>query len=173
MKKQSILFLATVIAMLTMVSCKKNQAKDATLKNMNDSLNYSLGIVNGDAIKLYYMQDSINEDAAIDAFITTLDKAYSSGQPSDESYNLGQQIGSDFKQQKENGLMNEPDLTFNYDMVKQGLLNSLNETEGGMTMMEAQEYIQAAMQELQQEKMNALLQQQITSQDIIVEEEIK
>ena len=169
MKKQSILFLAIMVAMLTMVSCKKNQAKDTKLENESDSLNYSLGIANGDAIKTYYMQDVANEDAAIAAFLDAFEKSYNSEEETNELYELGLQVGGSFKQQEKGGLMGEPDLKFDYDLVKQGFLNGINETEGGMTAIEAQQYIQTVMMQFQQEKMNAL-QQQNTSEDIIIEE---
>lgn len=152
MKKQSILSLVALVAIIVMTSCNKYEAKSADLKTQNDSLNYALGLANGDGIKSYYMQND-STDKAIVALMKALEEAYKGGADKDEMYQLGLQIGSSFKQQKASGLMGDSTLTFDAKLVKQGLVNALNGFGEGMTAQEAQEYIQNTMMRIQNEKM--------------------
>jgi FKBP-type peptidyl-prolyl cis-trans isomerase FklB len=151
MKKQSILSLVALAAILVMTSCNKYEAKKSDLKNQNDSLNYTLGLANGEGIKNYYMQND-STDKAIISLMEALDKAYKGGDK-DEMYKLGLEIGNSFKQQKANGLMGDSTLTFNDKLVKQGLINALNGFAEGMTAQEAQDYIQTTMMRIQNQKM--------------------
>lgn len=173
MKKQSVFFLVAIIPMVIMTSCGKNQAKDAKLTNQNDSLSYSLGIANGDAIKQYYMTNVENEDEAINAFMTSLDKAFNSTEEPNDMYNVGLQVGGSFKQQEKEGFMGNPDLEFNADLAKQGFMAAIGEAESGMTVVEAERYIQKVMMELQEESMKALQQQDATEEIIDVEDIVK
>ncbi|MFZ4724772.1 MAG: FKBP-type peptidyl-prolyl cis-trans isomerase N-terminal domain-containing protein [Paludibacter sp.] len=152
MKKQSILSLVALVAIFLLTSCNKYEAKTAELKTQNDSLNYTLGLANGDGIKMNMMQKD-SSDKAIVALMEALDKAYKSGADKDELYKLGVQIGNSFKQQKAKGLMGDSTLVFNSDLVKQGLVNALNGFKDGMTTQQAQEYIQKTMMEIQTKKM--------------------
>ena len=152
MKKQSILSLVALVAIFLLTSCNKYEAKTAELKTQNDSLNYTLGLANGDGIKMNMMQKD-SSDKAIVALMEALDKAYKSGADKDELYKLGVQIGNSFKQQKAKGLMGDSTLVFNSDLVKQGLVNALNGYKEGMTTQQAQEYIQKTMMAIQTKKM--------------------
>jgi hypothetical protein len=152
MKKQSILSLVALVAIFLLTSCNKYEAKTAELKTQNDSLNYTLGLANGDGIKMNMMQKD-SSDKAIVALMEALDKAYKSGADKDELYKLGVQIGNSFKQQKAKGLMGDSTLVFNSDLVKQGLVNALNGFKDGMTTQQAQEYIQKTMMAIQTKKM--------------------
>ena len=152
MKKQSILSLVALVAIFMLTSCNKYEAKTADLKTQTDSLNYALGLANGDGIKNYYMQKDSSEKPII-ALMKALDKAYKSGADKDEMYKLGLEIGNSFKQQKAKGLMGDSTLVFDDKLVKQGLVNALNGFKEGMTAQEAQEYIQKSMAKIQAEKM--------------------
>ena len=151
MKKQSILSLVALVAIFVLSSCTKYEAKKADLKSQNDSLNYALGLANGDGIKNYYMKtDSSNKP--IIALMKALDEAYKKDVSKDEMYKLGIQIGNSFKQQKAKGLMGDSTLKFNNDLVKQGLVNALNKFDKGMTSKEAEAYIQKTMAKIQAAK---------------------
>jgi FKBP-type peptidyl-prolyl cis-trans isomerase FkpA len=152
MKKQSILSLVALVAIFLLTSCNKYEAKTSTLKTQNDSLNYALGLANGDGIKNYYMKTDSSSKPII-ALMKSLDKAFKSGANKGEMYKLGLEIGNSFKQQKAKGLMGDSTLTFNDKLVKQGLVNALNGFNKGMTAKEAQEYIQRTMKRIQEEKM--------------------
>ena len=151
MKKQSILTLVALVAIFMFASCNKYGAKTSNLKTQNDSLNYALGLANGDGIKNYYMKsDSSNKPVV--ALMKALDKAYQ-GTEKGEMYKMGLQIGNSLKQQKAKGLMGDSTLAFNQHLVLQGLVNALNGFDKGMTAKEAQEFIQKTMMKIQQEKM--------------------
>jgi FKBP-type peptidyl-prolyl cis-trans isomerase FklB len=152
MKKQSILSLVALVAILMLASCNKFEAKKSELKTQNDSLNYSLGLANGDGIKNYYMKTDSTSKPII-ALMKALDKAYSGSAKKGEMYELGLQIGNSLKQQKAKGLMGDSTLKFNEKLVKQGLVNALNAYDKGMTAKAAQEFIQKTMMRIQQEKM--------------------
>jgi len=152
MKKQSILSLVALVAIFLLASCNKYEAKTAELKTQNDSLNYALGLANGDGIKNYYLQTD-STDKPIIALMKALDEAYKKGGSDDEMYKLGVEIGNSFKQQKAKGLMGDSTLAFDEKLVKQGLVNALNGFKEGMTAQEAQEYIQKVMTQIQAEKM--------------------
>jgi len=152
MKKQSILSLVALVAIFLLTSCNKYEAKTSTLKTQNDSLNYALGLANGDGIKNYYMKTDSSSKPII-ALMKSLDKAFKPGANKGEMYKLGLEIGNSFKQQKAKGLMGDSTLTFNDKLVKQGLVNALNGFNKGMTAKEAQEYIQRTMKRIQEEKM--------------------
>ncbi|MEI6752457.1 MAG: FKBP-type peptidyl-prolyl cis-trans isomerase N-terminal domain-containing protein [Paludibacter sp.] len=151
MKKQSILSLVTLVAILMLASCNKYDAKKITLKTQNDSLNYTLGLANGDGIKNYYMKSDSSSKPII-ALMKALDKAYK-GSNKGEMYKLGLEIGNSLKQQKAKGLMGDSTLKFNEKLVRQGLVNSLNGFDKGMTAKQAQEFIQKTMMKLQQQRM--------------------
>ncbi len=152
MKKQSILSLVALVAIFLLASCNKYEAKTTELKTQNDSLNYALGLANGDGIKNYYLKND-STDKPIIALMKALDEAYKKGGSDDEMYKLGVEIGNSFKQQKAKGLMGDSTLAFDEKLVKQGLVNALNGFKEGMTAQEAQEYIQKVMTKIQAEKM--------------------
>ena len=152
MKKQSILSLVTLVAILMLASCNKYDAKKITLKTQNDSLNYTLGLANGDGIKNYYMKSDSSSKPII-ALMKALDKAYSAGADKGEMYKLGLEIGNSLKQQKAKGLMGDSTLKFNEKLVRQGLVNALNGYDKGMTPKQAQDFIQKTMMRLQQQRM--------------------
>jgi len=152
MKKQSILSLVALVAIFLLTSCNKYEAKTSELKTQNDSLNYTLGLANGAGIKDNLMQTD-STDKPIIALMKALEEAYKAGADKDEMYKLGVQIGNSFKQQKANGLMGDSTLVFNSDLVKQGLVNSLNGFDKGMTSKDAEAYIQKTMMRIQTAKM--------------------
>lgn len=159
MKKQSIFTIVALVAIFVMSSCNKFEAKEAKLSTLNDSLNYTLGLANGDGIKNYYMQKD-STDKPIIALMKALDEAYKADVNKDEMYKLGLQIGGTFKQQKKQGLMGDSTLVFNDKLVKQGLVNALNGFKEGQTPAEAEEYIRKVMTELQAKKMGQQMPQQ-------------
>lgn len=155
MKKLSILPMVALAAIFALSSCKKYEAKTASLKDQNDSINYALGLANGEGIKNYYMQKDSSEKP-IAALIKALDKSFKSGgENKGEVYKIGTEIGNAFKQQKAKGLMGDSTLKFDEKLVHQGMVNGLNGFKEGMTAQQAQEYIQKTMMKLQQEKMAA------------------
>ena len=160
MIKQSIFTIVAMVAVFVMTSCNKYEAKEVSLSNQNDSLNYALGMANGDGIKSYYLQND-STDQPILALMKALDEAYKSDASNDEMYKLGLQIGNSFSQQKQKGLMGDSTLIFDDKLVKQGLVNALNGFTEGMTSAQAEEYIRNEMMKIQQQKMGQPAPQQM------------
>lgn len=152
MKKQSIFTMVIAFTILVFASCNKLEPKEVKLSTQNDSLNYTLGLANGDGIKSYYMQNDSTDKPMIE-LLKALDKAYKGKVNKDEMYQLGLQIGNSFKQQKKQGLMGDSTLTFDIKMVKQGLVNALNDYKEGMSPEQAEEYIRKTMMAIQEKKM--------------------
>ena len=159
MKKLRNLAIVAIAATFVFSSCNSYKAKEVKLSNLNDSINYTLDLSNGDGIKNYYMQNDSSENS-IKVFIEALDKAFKS-EKKDDNYNLGMQIGSSFKQQKTQGLMGDSTLKFNEKLVRQGMLNAMKGFKGGMTPEEADEYIRKVMMEIQNKKMGAATEMNI------------
>ncbi len=152
MKKQSIFTIVALITMVLLTSCESYKAKEVKMSTMNDSLNYTLGLYNGKGIKDYYLQKDSSEKA-IAAFVKALDVAYSAKANNDAMYKLGLQIGTSFKQNKKQGLMGDSTITFNQDLVMQGLVNALNNFGEGMKAADADRFLQEYMMKKQAAQM--------------------
>ncbi|NLI72148.1 MAG: hypothetical protein GX361_05385 [Bacteroidales bacterium] len=152
MKKQHFLLLALFATIMIFASCSGGtSAKEVKLKNQEDSLNYALGIINGEGIKASYFQnDSTTEN--LSKLLKAADKAFKSSNK-DELFNYGKQVGGMLKQQKKTGLMFDSTLVFNEALVIQGLVNGLKSFNEGMTGEEAQMYLQTTMQKRQEMNM--------------------
>ena len=159
MKKQLIFLAIILFAGITMVSCKRQQhaPKVVNLVTMNDSINYAVGVANGDGIRNFFLQSVENEDAAIKAFIDALDKAFSSDANMDELYQLGMQIGSALRQMEEVGLMGEESLTLNSRLVKQGLQDGMKGTSN-WSAENAEEFLHITMMLIQEERTRAAME---------------
>lgn len=152
MKKQHFLSIALCAAILAFASCSGGTgAKEVKLNNQSDSLNYALGIINGEGIKASYFQnDSTAKNLA--GFIEATDKAFNNDSK-DELHNYGKQVGGMLKQQKKSGLMFDSTLIFNESLIIQGLINGMKEFDQGMKGEEAQMYIQNTMQKRQEKNL--------------------
>lgn len=151
MKKARIFLFIGTIAVLA--SCSKYEAKTVQLNNMNDSLNYTLGLANGANIKNFYMRNDTT-GAATKEFMDALVKSYKSKEKAGENelFELGKNIGAFFKQQEETGLIGDTTLTYNKKIALQGLINGLNNYTTGMSSEEAREYFQKTIQEIRNPK---------------------
>ena len=151
MKKQNFLTLVAFAAILGFVSCNSGyKTQEVSLKTQEDSLNYALGVINGEGIRSSYFQnDSTNE--SLGQMIVALDKAFNSNNK-DEMYKYGNQIGNMLKQQKSAGLMGDSTLVFDQKLITLGLVNGLKGFTEGMTPDQAQQFIQTTMMKLQEAK---------------------
>ena len=122
MKKLSVIILAA----MAMVSCGNTYtAQQATLANMNDSINFALGIANGAQIKAYYLQNDSSAEAVTE-FIDALQAGYDGSIPElTEEARIGKNIGSSIAQSEKNGLADNPAWTLNEKLFFQGLVNGL------------------------------------------------
>ena len=99
MKKHGIFSIVALLAIIAMTSCNKYEAKEVKLSSMNDSLNYTLGLANGQGIKEYYMKTD-STDKAVEVLIKAIDEAYNAKTDKGEMYKLGLQIGNSLKMQQ-------------------------------------------------------------------------
>lgn len=160
MKKNNIFFAIVVVVALVFAACNSNKPQTPTLKSQIDSLNYAFGLANGSQIKTYYLPaDSAHKDS-LDAKIAMLMKGINDGMKgeSDPKYSelsdLGTRIGTALKEQKKSGLLGDSSLTVDIKLIKQGLINGIKGSTAQMTAAEAQTYLQATMQTLQEKRIS-------------------
>ena len=143
MKKVFILLVATV----AMISCDSTyQGKTVVLTNQNDSMNYALGVVNGEQMKMYQLRNDSSMET-ITEFIDALQRGYD-GQVEElsEAGNVGRNIGQAIRAAEETGLANNPSWTINQKIFFQGLVNALRHDTTVMKADEARNYFQAQYQ---------------------------
>lgn len=142
MKKNSnLLIVAIALAIFSFSSCNDVKPKEVTLKNMNDSINYTLGKWQGDVFKQQYFAND-EDGKKLEAFINSLDKAYGN-KGGDEMYDLGVQVGKYINDQVKNGYFGDSTLVGDVDMVLVGLVNALNDYQEVVSSSQADSIVQA------------------------------
>ncbi len=127
MKKISLL---ATVAVIAMVSCSNTyEGKSVELTNANDSVNYALGLVNANSIKMQNFRniDSTEYKAATNAFVDGLVKGYESKEKEEPSeiQGVAQNLGFAVKDMEKSGLANNPAWAFNEKLFLQGLVNAI------------------------------------------------
>lgn len=139
MKKVSIIILAA----MAMISCGNTYtAQKAELANMNDSMNFALGVANGAQIKMYYLRNDSSAEAVTE-FIDALQAGYDGNveELSDEA-RIGKNIGSSIAQSEKTGLADNPAWTLNEKLFFQGLVNGINHDTVVMDAAAARQFFQ-------------------------------
>lgn len=145
MKKLSIL----AFAALAMISCGNTyKAQQVTLNDMNDSVNFTLGLLNGLQLKAYQMAAD-SSDAAIAEFINALQRGYD-GKVEELSpiAEVGQNIGQSVKSFETTGLVNQKAWTINEKIFFQGLINGILGDTVMMHPDEARNFFQSQFQNI-------------------------
>ena len=139
MKKLSVIILAA----MAMISCGNTYtAHQAELANMNDSINFALGIANGAQIKMYYLSNDSSLETVYE-FIDALQAGYDGNVPElTEEARIGKNIGASVSQGEKNGLADNPAWTLNEKMFFQGLVNGLEQDTTVMDVNDARRYFQ-------------------------------
>jgi len=139
MKKLSIIILAT----MAMISCGNTyNAQQAELTNMNDSMNFALGIANGSQIKMYYLRNDSSVETVAE-FIDALQAGYDGSLPElTEAARIGKNIGTSIAQNEKNGLADNPAWTLNEKLFFQGLVNGLAHDTVVMDASAARQFFQ-------------------------------
>ena len=121
--KKTLIF--ALVAMATMSCAKKYTAQNVTLVNQNDSVNYALGLMWGQDLKVHYFtMDST--DVPITTFMTTLEKTYNAKEVEEsEAKMYGKNLGMSIKMFEKDGLANNPAWAVNEKILLQGLVNGL------------------------------------------------
>ena len=141
MKKQNFLTMTILMSIILFTGCSGGtKVKDVTLKTQEDSLNYAVGLINGEGIKTSHFQNGASEESLV-KFLEALDKAYKS-KKGNEVFDYGKQIGNKLSQQKDSGLDFDSTIVFNSDLVLQGIFNGLKGFKEGITPDNANLYYQ-------------------------------
>lgn len=138
-----------IIALCTLAMvayAKKNQTEVLPLNTLNDSINYALGVLNGDQIQMYYIKGDVSP-IVINEFLDALQNGYNGTvEQLSESAKIGNNIGISIKNAKENGLANNPAWTINQKIFFQGLVNGMYQDSSMITAAEALNYFQTEYQ---------------------------
>lgn len=139
MKKISIIILAA----MAMISCGNTYtAQQAELSNVNDSMNFALGIANGAQIKAYYLRNDSSAETVAE-FIDALQAGYDGSVPElSEEARIGMNIGTSIAQSEKNGLADNPAWTLNEKLFFQGLVNGLEHDTTVMDAAQARQFFQ-------------------------------
>ena len=143
MKKVSII----LIAAIAMISCGNvYTGKTIELTNLNDSMNYALGLVNGAQLKMYQLRNDSSLEAVTE-FVDALQRGYDGEiEVLSEAGSIGRNIGQSIKKSEETGLANNPVWAINQKIFFQGLVNGLRHDTTVMKAADARNYFQAQYQ---------------------------
>jgi len=146
MKKLFILALGAI----AMVSCGNSyKAQDAVLNNTNDSINYALGLVNGQQIEMQALSgmDEKEKKVAISEFVNALQRGWDGKvEEVDQVAGIAQNLAHSIKASEETGLADNPAWTLDEKMFFQGIVNGIYGDTTVMTQAEAREYFQIMYQ---------------------------
>ena len=121
-----------------------HKVKYIPLSNQNDSINYAFGYLNGDDIARYVLLMDSTGQLTKD-LITNINKGLKSTIKNPQIVNMGEQIGQNIKAQEAQGLIGEPSLVTDFQLIKQGFINGLLGYTEQMDGMQAGEYIETTM----------------------------
>lgn len=151
--KKTILFCASLA--LILASCTNFKAKEVALNSEMDSLNYALGLANGNNLKEYYFANDSSVET-VKEFMQVLDKAYNTA-PSEvnEIFDLGTEIGMSLRRMQQTGLAGINTVAFDGNIVMQALQNGLNGFAQGMAVEDARQFLQRGMMEARADSVEA------------------
>ena len=141
MKKLAIL----AVAATALISCGNTYtAKTIELTNMNDSLNYAVGLVNGANVKMSQLRND-SSDKAIAEFMDAMQRGYDGKvEELSDVASIGQNVGIATKACETKGLAENPAWTHNEKVFFQGLVNGIYDEQSVMSLDVAKEFFQAA-----------------------------
>jgi FKBP-type peptidyl-prolyl cis-trans isomerase FklB len=130
-----------------MISCGNSyDAKQVVMVDMQDSINYALGLVNGAQIKMMYLANDSSEEA-VNEFIAALERGYNGTvEELSEAARVGKSIGSSIKQSEAIGLAGNDVWTLNEKLFFQGLVNGMHGDTMVMKVDFARDFFQTAYQ---------------------------
>ncbi len=121
-----------------------DKAKVVELKDRTDSLNYACGMLNGTAIKRYVLSND-SDGKAQKELIAAINKGVKAKVHNPQLKSMGENIGRSIREQEAQGLIGEPSLATDFELIKQGFVNGLKGYEEQMNGMEAGQYIQETL----------------------------
>lgn len=152
MKKQYFLIMSLIVAIFGLASCGGNfKAKKANLKTQEDSLNYAMGLVISEDLRMNALQNDSSEKS-IATLVEKIEKFYND-KNNDKVYKTGFKTGNLMKEQKKSGLIGDSTLIFNDELFKKGLVKGIEGDTTGITGAQAMVYFQSTIKQKQNEKM--------------------
>ena len=124
------------------------KVKTIALKNQNDSITYAFGYLNGSEVVQYVLSMDTTKSLHKE-FITYVNIGLGNKTLNPQLVDAGEQIGKSIKDQESSGLIGEPSLSTNFELIKQGFINGMLGYEEQMTGEFAGEYIQNTMNTIQ------------------------
>lgn len=137
---------ALVAGKTVKASCPK-AVKTVALGNFTDSLNYAFGLLNGDQMKMYVLAND-TDGTMQKELVANINQGLKSRVKNPQLVNMGEQIGKSIKEQEAQGLLGEPALATDFELIKQGFINGLYEHDTQFTMQSAGDYIESTMNNL-------------------------
>jgi len=117
------------------------------LNDMIDSLNYAFGLMNGSDIGTYVLsQDTTGE--GFKEFVKAVNDGLKSKVKNPQIVAMAEQIGQAIKDQEAEGLIGVPQLVTDFELIKQGFINGLYQSEDQWSAAEAGQYIQNTITDL-------------------------
>jgi FKBP-type peptidyl-prolyl cis-trans isomerase FklB len=155
MKRINIILTVVAVLALIATSCSEYKEKSVKLGNELDSLNYAFGYVNGKILREYHLNnDSTGEG------LKSLMKGIKDGlnekaveEDIKPVVELGTMIGNQLRTNDD--FYGDSTITMNYDILRQGLINGISNSEGVMTADVARDYFNQTMEALQAKKLES------------------
>lgn len=130
------------------------KAKVIELKDTNDSLNYAFGLMNGAQVRMYILSGDENGEAR-DEFIENLNAGMKEKMRNPQVVAMARNIGKAIREQEPVGLMGIKGVETNFDLIKQGFINGLNNKTFQFDQATANMYISTTLNRLKTEQAQA------------------
>jgi len=162
MKKNIKIAIASLIFATTCYGQTGIAQNQISLRTQTDSLNYTLGVANGDGIKNSYFQNKPLEEC-IGVFMKSLDSAFAADKQlvkpdSTNSYTeiseLGNKVGTALKTQVSIGLMGNSSLKVDFQLIKKGIEAGMRDNNSLISPASAQKYLQETMVKIGQQNIS-------------------
>ena len=159
MKKNIRIAIASLIFTATCFGQTANAQNQISLRTQTDSLNYTLGVANGDAIKSYYFQNKPLEEC-IGVFMKSLDAAFAADKQlvkpdSTNTYTeiiqMGNKVGTALKAQVSTGLMGVSGHKVDFQLIKKGIEDGMRDNNSLMSPANSQKYLQETLAKIKQQ----------------------
>lgn len=128
-------------------TCPKS-TKTIKLNSKMDSINYAFGLLNGSEVKAYVLTNDSTGSMAKE-FIENVNKGMKKNYSNPQMVAMGEQIGKTIKEQEATGLIGEPSLATDFELIKQGFINGLYEYNEMWEPRVAGLYIQETLNNIQ------------------------
>ncbi len=109
-----------------------------------DSMNYAFGYLNGDGIGTQLI-DADTTGTALKELVAAINRGLKNKAHNPQLVAMAEQIGSSIREQAVDGLLGEPSLVTDFELIKQGFVNGLRGYNGQMNLQEANQYVQTTM----------------------------